>query len=241
MSEFFEIPCLKWGPIQYELKVYNQFFGMENRIVENYAIKMIEHEVPISIRKDEFEFLKNIIKKYDLKSGFELATAFGVSTVALGLGFKETNGKLLTMDAYVEERQLAYTQEYSDTSVNFNSDGFKSVNYLIEHFRLKDIVNPQIGWSPDDVHHIINNHSKKSFDFVFLDGGHTPKQVIKDLFAIRPFLEDEYVIVLHDYFDNVFDEEVLFFMDNFLKMSRPIIELKQPFGDNMSVIYNKKI
>ena len=59
---------------------------------------MENHIFPLSIRYDEFEFLKNLIIKYNLKSGFELATAFGVSTVALGIGFIKTGGKLVTMD-----------------------------------------------------------------------------------------------------------------------------------------------
>lgn len=238
MSEFFEIVDLKWGPVQYRLNGYRNRFNDET--IENYAISMTNHNFPLSVRYDEFEFLKNLVVKYNLKSGFELATAFGVSTIALGTGFKQTNGKLLTMDAYVEERQEVYTQEYADTSTNYDADGFKSVNYLIEHFRLKDVVNPQIGWSPDDVKSIVSNHNRKTFDFVFLDGGHSPGQIINDLYAIRPFLEKEFVMVLHDYFENVFTDEVKNTI-KFLFNIEPVIELEQPFGDNMAVIYNKKI
>lgn len=238
MSEFFEIVDLKWGPIQYRLNGYRNRYN--NEMIENYAISMTNHNYPLSVRYDEFEFLKNLIIKYNLKSGFELATAFGVSTIALGTGFKQTGGKLLTMDAYVEERQEVYTQEYADTSTNYDADGFKSVNYLIEHFRLKDVINPQIGWSPDDVKGIISNHNRKTFDFVFLDGGHSPGQIINDLYAIRPFLEKEFVMVLHDYFENVFTDEVKDTI-KFLFNIEPIIELEQPFGDNLAVIYNKKI
>ena len=238
MSEFFEIVDLKWGPVQYMLNGYRNHHNSE--MIENYALSMTNHMFPLSVRYDEFEFLKNLVLKYNLKSGFELATAFGVSTVALGVAFKQNGGKLVTMDAYVEERQEVYTQEYADTSTNYDADGFKSVNYLIEYFRLKEVVNPQIGWSPVDVKNVVQNHSRKTFDFLFLDGGHSPGQVILDLYAIRPFLENEYVIVLHDYFDNVFTPEV---MDTirFLFGKEPVIELEQPFGENMAVIYNKKI
>jgi hypothetical protein len=50
-------------------------------------------------------------------------------------------------------------------------------------------------------------------------------QIILDLYAIRPFLEKEYVIVLHDYFDNVFTPEV---MDTirFLLGKEPVVELE---------------
>ena len=238
MSEFFEIPKLKWGPVQYQINGYRNHF--QNEIIENYSISMENHIFPLSIRYDEFEFLKNLIIKYNLKSGFELATAFGVSTVALGIGFKKTGGKLVTMDSYVEERQEVYTQDYEDVSVNYESDGFKSVNYLIEYFRLKNVVNPQIGWSPNDVKEVISNHSNNTFDFLFLDGGHTPEQVIQDLYAIRPFMEKECVIVLHDYFDNVFTDEVKEIIKKIFGIE-PIIELEQPFGDNLSVIYKKNL
>ena len=238
MSEFYEISDLKWGPVQYRLNGYRSQYN--EQIIENYAIGMANHMFPLSVRYDEFEFLKNVILKYNLKSGFELATAFGVSTVALGVAFKQNGGKLVTMDAYVEERQEFYTQEYDDSSINYDADGFKSVNYLIEYFRLKDVVNPQIGWSPVDVINVVKNHSRKTFDFLFLDGGHSPGQIIQDLYAIRPFLEKEYVIVLHDYFDNVFTSEV---MDTIRLLfgKEPVIELESPFGENMAVIYNKKI
>ena len=237
-SEFFEITDLEWGPIQYRLNGYRS--RNDNNIIENYCIHMTNHNFPLSVRYDEFEFLKNLVIKYNLKSGFELATAFGVSTVALGLGFKQTGGKLVTMDAYVEELEESYDLTYHNNEPNYDADGFKSVNYLIEHFRLKNVVNPQIGWSPVDVREVVKNHSNKTFDFLFLDGGHSPEQVIQDLFAIRPFMEKEYVIVLHDYFDEVFTSEVKDTV-SYLFGIEPIIELAQPFGDNMAVIYNKKI
>ena len=238
MSEFYEITELKWGPIQYRLNGYRSNYDRE--IIENYSIAMKNHTFPLSVRYDEFEFLKNLIVKYNLKSGFELATAFGVSAIALGLGFKQTGGKLVTMDAYIEEFSNDYNPEYPNTTTNYDSDGFKSANYLIEHFRLKDIVNPQIGFSPVDVIDIVGNHSKKTFDFLFLDGGHSPEQIIRDLYAIRPFLEKEYVIVLHDYFENVYTDEVKNVVHKLLGIE-PVIELVQPFGENLAVIYNKKI
>ena len=238
MSEFFEITELKWGPVQYWLNGYRSHYDSE--IIENYCIAMRNHMFPLSVRYDEFEFLKNLIVKYNLKSGFELATAFGVSAVALGTGFKQTRGKLLTMDAYIEETSETYDPEYPGATTNYDADGFKSVNYLIEYFRLKEIVNPQIGFSPVDVKDVVDRHSRKTFDFLFLDGGHSPEQIIRDLYAIRPFMEKEYVIVLHDYFDNVYTKEVKSVVDNLFGIE-PVIELIQPFGENLAVIYNKKI
>lgn len=235
MSEFFEIPKLKWGPVQYFINRYHN--NEDNEVFENYSISMYGHQFPLSIRPTEFEFLKDLIIKYNLKSGFELATAFGVSTTALGLGFKQTGGKLLTMDAYVEEREQFYQQTYENTEVNFDSDGFKSVNYLIEYFRLKEIVYPTIGWSPNDLVKSISSFPNPSFDFVFLDAGHSPRQVILDLRALYPLLGKKFVFVFHDYFDNVFTDEVKKVIIE-LFGTEPNIELKQPYGDNLAIIYN---
>ena len=59
MSEFYEITELKWGPIQYRLNGYRNHYDSE--IIENYCIAMRNHMFPLSVRYDEFEFLKNLI------------------------------------------------------------------------------------------------------------------------------------------------------------------------------------
>lgn len=234
MSEFFEIARLKWGPVQYFLNTY-KMPNFEDA-VENYTLSMEGHQFPLSVRPTEFEFLKNLIIKHNLKSGFELATAFGVSTTALGLGFKETGGKLLTMDAYVEEREQFYQLTYQNTEINNDSDGFKSVNYLIEHFRLQEVVYPTVGWSPRDIIHSIKKFPNNNFDFVFLDGGHSPQQIMADLMAIYPLLGQKYIFVLHDYFENVYTEEVKNLII-YLFGELPKVELPQPFGENLAIIY----
>jgi hypothetical protein len=53
-------------------------------------------------------------------------------------------------------------------------------------------------------------------------------------------MEKEYIIVLHDYYENVYTEEVNLVVDKLFGI-QPIIELSNPFGDNLAVIYNKKI
>ena len=70
---------LKSGPIQYELGPGD--YGLCGNI------KMTNHDFPLSISPTEFDILKNLIIDYDLKNGYEVATAFGISTTALGLGF----------------------------------------------------------------------------------------------------------------------------------------------------------
>ena len=93
-------------------------------------IKMVGHSVPYSIMQKEWDFLHNIVVDNNLQRGFELATAFGVSGSAIGTAMKKTGGKLVTMDAYVEEKyNNAGTYEKFDRlcTVNFNSCKFKKL------------------------------------------------------------------------------------------------------------------
>jgi predicted O-methyltransferase YrrM len=237
-SEFLEISQLKWGPVTYKIRGLRDYHNPS--FVESHCLRMEQHEFPISVRQTEFEFLKKLIIDYDLKNGFELATAFGVSTVALGLGFKQTGGKLITMDSYVEEVNNTCHYESLEYQLHSDSDGWKSVNYLIEHFRLKDVVSPDIGWSPQDTGLVISRHTTSKLDFVFLDAGHFPEQVMRDLNGIKNFLCDEYVIALHDYYDSVFPNHVVnWIVENF--GVEPKIALHAPKGDNLALIVKKPL
>ena len=71
--------------------------------------------------------------EHNLQRGYECATAFGISSCAIGLGFKQTGGKIVTMDAYIEEKcQNPGAYKDFERTVYEQSDGYKSVKYLIE-------------------------------------------------------------------------------------------------------------
>ena len=130
-------------------------------------LKMSNHPYPYSIKEEEFNFLRNLIVEHNLQRGYECATAFGISSTALGLGFKETGGKIVTMDAYIEESK-GNPGHYRDMQreVYDKADGYKSVKYLIEQFGLEDTLFPEIGWSPDDTETCIRRHFSEPLDFV---------------------------------------------------------------------------
>lgn len=195
MSIFQEIAQLN-GPVEYTINPHK-------------SLGMKEHYHPWSIKEEEFLYLKNLIIQNDLKVGYEVATAFGISSLAIGLGFKETGGKLITMDAYIEEK-YGHADAYDGAApeIHTDSDGYKSVNFLIEHYDLKNTVFREIGWSPDNTAEAILKHTNEKIDFVFIDGGHFPGQVIKDIQAILPFLNDKYILTFHDTFDFIFTQEV---------------------------------
>jgi predicted O-methyltransferase YrrM len=201
-------------------------------------LKMVQHPYPYSIKQEEFNFLRNLIVDNNLQRGYECATAFGISSTALGLGFKETGGKIVTMDAYIEESK-GNPGSYRDIQreVYDKADGYKSVKYLIEQFGLENTLFPEIGWSPDDTETCIRRHFSEPLDFVFIDAGHFPEQMIKDIDAFLPLLGEKYVLAFHDVYDHSFSQAVHDHL--FEKTGQKVnIELYYPRGENLGVVIN---
>lgn len=245
MSEYLEIPRLECGPVRYDLRPMTFTGPGDADNIQNWYLGMTGYDFPRSIYIKEFEYLKNLVKEYDLKNGYECATAFGVSAVALGLGFKETGGHLITMDAYIEEVNESENNDawnryrYEGPNRVTDAMGYKSAKYLVEYFRLKDTVKIEIGYSPNDIAMVLSKHINTKLDFVFIDAGHYPEQLIKDLEGIIPFLDDEYVIALHDCYPFMITPTVEEFIIN--KFGKNIhLALMWPDGYNMGVIINKR-
>lgn len=204
----------------------------------NFSLKMTSHENPWSLKLSEFLFLKNFIIKNDITKVYEVATAFGISTLALGLGLKETNGKLVTMDAYIEET-VNSAGGYIGTKQTFSdSDGFKSVINLINHFDLKNTVFPFVGWSPDDTSHTINNIFNEDLEMFFIDAGHWDDALIQDINSIIPHLNKEKIIVfIHD--THCFTNQCIITIEQLLNSKLVYVEeCRYPNGFNLSYIQN---
>jgi predicted O-methyltransferase YrrM len=199
-------------------------------------LKMENHRFPYSIKQDEWDYLHNLIVENNLQRGFELATAFGISGSAIGTAFKKTGGKFVTMDAYVEEK-LDDPGKYKDHEklVYEQSDGYKSVKFLIERFELKDHMFAEIGWSPDDVESAIRKHFPEKLDFVFLDAVHFEQHMIRDIDAIRPHLAEKFIFVFHDVYNNSCTEKVHKHVENCFGKRIEIV-LKHPKGENMGIV-----
>jgi predicted O-methyltransferase YrrM len=225
MNNFEKIVSLTDGPVQYEM-------------TSTGNIKMVQHPYPYSIKQEEFEFLTKLIADNNLKNGYECATAFGVSSLAIGLGFKQTGGKCVTMDAYIEEKCMN-PGKYKDfeREVYEKADGFKSVNYLIEQFDLKDTLYPEIGWSPDDTETAVKKHITEPLDFIFIDAGHFPEQMIKDIDAFLPLLGEKYILAFHDVYPWSYSEAVHEHLFN--KIGKRVeIKVPHPQGENLGIVWN---
>lgn len=225
MSNFQRVLTLTDGPVQYEM-------------TGNKNIKMKQHPYPFSIKEEEFNFLTNLIAENNLKNGYECATAFGISSLAIGLGFKQTGGKCVTMDAYIEEKcKNPGAYEKFEREVYEQADGFKSVKYLIEQFDLQNHLIPTIGWSPDDTETNVRKHITEPLDFVFIDAGHFPDQMIKDIDAFLPLLGERYVLAFHDVYPWSYSEKVHEHLYN--KIGKRVeIKVPHPAGENLGVVIN---
>lgn len=181
-------------------------FGLDIRLEEYQShLKLTKHTFPWSIKESEAKIIYDSILFNNLQSGFEIATGFGISSVTIGQALKVTGGKLVTVDAYVEEAvndcfgyDIKTEETYKDT------DGFKMVNALISSLELTDEVIPVVGWSPRDINYIITNNTESSkFDFFFIDGGHTDSQVLADTEVLLPYMKEDCLLIYHDFTPDV--------------------------------------
>lgn len=218
-SEFYDIIQDKTGIFQYET------------FVDGKNMKIVGVDFPLGIKPLEFDYIKNTVEYYGLKSGFEIGTGLGISATAAGLGFKKTKGRLITLDSYVEETVVdSNSYENFKPKIFEGNIGFNSIKHLIKKFNLFDNVFPEKGWSPDDVPSIIQKHSIEKIDYVFIDGGHFKEQLLKDLKCLIPYLDENFVLLFHDCTTKLIDEEVhQFFFDNFRRTLRMVYD--KPHGD----------
>ena len=223
---FNDILATTSGPVSYELTTHGH-------------MKMIGHSFPYSIKNDEFVYLQQLIVEHKLMRGFECATAFGISSCAIASGFQRTGGKLVTLDAYIEEETKDPNVYRNVSSHTYNeSAGYKSVMFLREHFNLTNNLYPEIGWSPNDVDTIIKKHFHGDLlDFVFLDAGHFSEQMIKDIDAFVPFLDSKFVLAFHDDYPWSFSPEVHQHLMKKIGKDCQIV-VPHPRGENLSVVVN---
>ena len=74
---------------------------------DHRGLRMAHRAIPVSLSETEFNYLHDFIVDHRLQCGFDLATAFGISALAMGTALKKTGGRLLSMDSYHEEQSQA--------------------------------------------------------------------------------------------------------------------------------------
>jgi predicted O-methyltransferase YrrM len=183
-------------------KEFNLGFNLETSVDD--SLKLSNHYHPWSMRENEARIVYNLIIQNQLKNGFEIATAFGISASVIGQALNTTGGKLVTMDAYVEE-SFNHSNGYNiNTKLvqNIDADGYRMAKNLIEVLGISDNVILEIGWSPDDTDSIIKkNFGDNKLDFAFIDGGHSQAQIDADVKVVFPYLADDCILLFHDHID----------------------------------------
>ncbi|NDJ22514.1 hypothetical protein GS682_12900 [Nostoc sp. B(2019)] len=168
--------------------------------------KLKEKAFPYSCTDEEGLILNYVIAANQLKSGFEISTAFGFSSMYIGLALKQNGGQLVTMDCYVEEwkESFVYNPEEMESSVessrinalkNILPTGLRFAKESANKLGLSDVIRFEIGISPKDVATIVGD---RKLDFVFIDGGHFGEQPLLDFLAIYPYLSEKCAVFFHD-------------------------------------------
>jgi hypothetical protein len=181
---------------------FNLGFNLEPSIDD--SLKLSNHYHPWSMREHEAKIVYDLIIQNNIKAAFEIATAFGISASVIGQALKITDGKLVTMDAYVEEN-FNYSGGYDINTrliSGLDSDGYRMASALINQLGIDDNVKLEIGWSPDNTTELIlGNFGNTKLDFAFIDGGHTQAQIDADVKVVLPHLADDSILLFHDHVD----------------------------------------
>jgi hypothetical protein len=164
------------------------------------ALKMNNHDLPISISEKEINYLINYIDRNQLKIGFDLATAFGISALAISLGVQKNNGYVLSMDSYLEEQNQK--MPYGTTTLNPNwqeSDGYKTANYIKNSFQL-DHLTLKAGVNPVDTFGILKDFTDQygKIDIAVIDCPKDDNDFIATWEILYKFLNDKFAVFVHD-------------------------------------------
>ncbi len=152
----------------------------------------------------EIPFLEHLSLAADFRSIFIVGNSFGWSTLLLGMLWPEA--KVMALDCGISvsqdwlQRLLQWTiNKISGTprTLPVSSDsGINLTNDLARKHGLR--VEVVKGYSPTDVSAAVAKHLPEKPDLVFIDGYHTPAQVLLDFDAARQVAAPGCVYLFHD-------------------------------------------
>lgn len=203
------------------------------------SIRMVGTLYPNSITEHEFFIIHKLIVNNNLKYGYEVATGFGISSLAAALAFKHTGGKLVTMDSYYEEKTQDPMQD-NKNSTFIESIGFKSVNQLIDKYDLNGVMYPTIGYSPTDTIKCLETVFDKNtkLNYVFIDGLHTEEAAFNDFKEVENKIDvNNFVVIFHDG-DGILN--TIRYAEKYLNCKAECVSTP-PNGFNMYVLQSNKI
>jgi hypothetical protein len=182
--------------------------------VYDNSYRLPDKPLPYSCTDEEAMLLGYTIRENKLRNGFEVATAFGFSSLAMGLALRANGGRLLSMDCYVEEEEesIYYKTELVEAACARVQEriarggvlprGLDFARCHAEAMGLADTVAYVVGVSPTH----IGGHLKRitsengPLDLAFIDGGHFGDQPLLDFLAVAPYLsKSRCAVFFHDF------------------------------------------
>jgi len=206
-------------PINNSLEVVNDSEALDDH---DKSKKLKEKKFPYSCTNEEGLLLYKAVRLFNLKSGFEIATAFGYSSLFLGLAFKKNNGSLVSLDCYIEEWKESYNydeQELAETTEKIKYQinqgelpiGLEYAKSHSNKLNLSKVVDYKVGISPTDLNNILVG---KTIDMAFIDGGHFGEQPTKDFLGLYPYLNNKCIVFFHDNNQNPYVERAIAVVEN---------------------------
>lgn len=126
----------------------------------------------------------------------EIGSAFGRSTVCLGLGAKVADtGKVYAIDPHTGD----ITIKTNMTGEHIEYSSLQGFNRNISRFDLQPWVNQIVKTSNEAFEDWRMSHWDKSIRLMFVDGWHTYDAVFQDIVSWSQYVFDDGVIVVHDY------------------------------------------
>lgn len=196
-------------------------YGLEIANSNKMSLRMKNHHHPISITEDEFFFIKDYVAQRNYLLAYEIATGFGVSSCAIGLGMPF--GKVISCDSYIEEQfNLASAYQTLQKEIYKNSDGYRTALQLSKHFGLN--IDYKIGWSPA-IDEVLGEFRP---DFAFIDAAHYDKNLLVDIAAIYHRMSKPYTIMIHDV--GAFSEFTIKTLELFLGVKMILPTITRSYG-----------
>ncbi len=132
----------------------------------------------LGISPVEVYFLESLAKARPARRIFVIGNAYGWSTLALALA--NDGAEVVAIDAGFDENTI---------------QGIDVTNRMAERLGLNVKVLKAV--SPQDVGAVVRE-TLGHVDLAFIDGLHTPSQIVKDWRAVRSFLDDDGLVLFHD-------------------------------------------
>ncbi len=149
---------------------------------------------------DEMDALYNIGKICAPKGPcVEIGSYCGLSAICLGMGIKEENGILFSIDHHRGSEEHQFGEEYFDPDLYDHKakrvNTFYEFEKNIERAGLIDTVIPIVGKS-----HIVARGWATPLSLVFIDGSHSFEAAKRDYICWAPHLIEGGILAIHDVF-----------------------------------------